>query len=114
MGKVKELVYDILQDLADTQDYQLVADRYGLKIEDLLNLEKAYGAFQNQLIQWISSLGGRPLLRITHPFIAGKKRSRQLEGVLLMKVYASNIFLTAIKTTYCPAKFAFTLEDTYR
>lgn len=50
MGKVKELVYDILQDLADTQDYQLVADRYGLKIEDLLNLEKAYGAFQNQTL----------------------------------------------------------------
>ena len=42
-----------------------------------------------------------------------KKRPGQLEGVLLMKVYTSNIFLTAIKTTYCPAKFAFTLEDPY-
>jgi hypothetical protein len=45
MGKVKDLIYDILQDLADTQDYQLVADRYGLKIQDLIDLEKAYGAF---------------------------------------------------------------------
>ena len=42
-----------------------------------------------------------------------KKRPGQLEGVLLMKVYTSNIFLTAIKTTYCPAKFAFCLEDPY-
>ena len=49
MGKVKELVYDILQDLADTPDYQLVANRYGLKIEDLLNLEKDYGDFDDSM-----------------------------------------------------------------
>lgn len=50
MSKMKDLLYDILEDLAATQDYQLVADRYGLKIKDLIDLEKAYGAFQNRTI----------------------------------------------------------------
>jgi len=42
MGRVKELIINILEDLASTKDYQLVADRYGLKIEDLLELERIY------------------------------------------------------------------------
>jgi hypothetical protein len=50
MGKMKDLVYDILEDLASTQDYQLVADRYGLTIPDLIKLEEAYGAFQKVVI----------------------------------------------------------------
>ncbi len=43
-----------------------------------------------------------------------KEPPGQLEGVLLMKVYTSNILLTLLKTIMRPANFAFHLEDTYR
>jgi hypothetical protein len=42
-----------------------------------------------------------------------KEPPGQLEGVLLMKVYTSNILLTLLKTIMRPANFAFRLEDTY-
>ena len=42
-----------------------------------------------------------------------KEPPGQLEGVLLMKVYTSNILLTLLKSTMRPANFAFRLEDTY-
>lgn len=64
-------------------------------------------------IDFLALVGG-PCADNPLSITAGKKRSRQLEGVLLMKVYTSNIFLTVIQTTYCPANFAFCLEDTYR
>jgi hypothetical protein len=43
-----------------------------------------------------------------------KEPPGQLEGVLLMKVYTSNILLTLRKRLIIQAKSAFHLEDTYR
>ncbi len=67
----------------------------------------------NQYNEFLALVGG-PCADNPPSITAGKKRSRQLEGVLLMKVYTSNIFLTMRKRLIIQAKSAFHLEDTYR
>ena len=43
MGKVKEQVVEILELLEIGLDYQTIADRFGVKVEDVAQIDRDYG-----------------------------------------------------------------------